>query len=110
MTDATSWRLAPRVRWLDVDGEIVAFNPENGAFVDLDPVATGLWHLLVATAWSVDEASSSLADVHGATVTEAGDVIEGFLRQLADFSIVTPPAGSAAEPRGRGGDRRDALG
>ena len=70
------------VRWLDVDDEIVVFNPISWMFANLDATAAELWRVLGAADWAEIEMIDYLRGRYKMAEPEATSIVRKFVADL----------------------------
>ena len=103
------------VRWLDVDDEIVVFNPISWMFANLDATAAELWRVLGAADWAEIEMIDYLRGRYKMAEPEATSIVRKFVADLEHNHALSrrewngdrgPPP---AAPRARSNSRTDGL-
>lgn len=88
----------PEIEAVDVDGELVLWDPVGRMVHRLDPVGSLLWPFLDGTA-SVAELAEDASEVWGVSSSQARVAIEALVEQLAKARLLTAEDESpAAEP------------
>lgn len=82
MTDRRRPRIRPGVEAVDVDGQLVLWEPHSNQVHRLDPTASLLWPLLDGSA-TVTELALDVADVFGIRVKQAERDIAALVESLA---------------------------
>ena len=89
-TDGGELRLrAEAVQWREVDGEVIALDEQDAAYLAGNSTATLLWRAL-AEGTTRDALVQSLCEQYGVDEARAGTDVDAFLNQLRERKLLAP--------------------
>ena len=78
------------IPWREIDGEIVALDPNSSRYVSINGSGTVLWRRLQEGGATSDELAEVLVEHYGIASEQAGIDVEAFVKQLDGVGWLAP--------------------
>jgi hypothetical protein len=83
-----AWSIPEGVRWIEVDDDLVIFNPAVNRFAELDRSGAELWGVLAATDGDESAVVEHLVTQRHLEEPDAASIVAGFVSDLHDNQML----------------------